>query len=107
MIVSETDSRPLWCPFVRVGEQANGAAENRPDGSFHCLGSQCMAWRWQPLQADDAFKNAVKKAREDLGETDKASQAKAVQHVIANRAEYGLPTKPYLGFCGLAGIPEK
>lgn len=35
-----------WCPFTRVGERASGAAENRPDGSYNCITSGCMAWRW-------------------------------------------------------------
>ena len=62
-----------------------------------------MAWRWQPLLADDAFKDAVIKAREDLKLTGSLKQDDAAKHVTANREKYGLPPKPYLGYCGLAG----
>ncbi len=46
MLLTEEQARLKWCPYTRVGEQASGAAENRPDGSFNCITSQCMAWRW-------------------------------------------------------------
>jgi hypothetical protein len=65
-------------------------------------GGKCMAWRWIPLQADEAFKAAVIKAKEDIGDKTPAG-VKASQHVIANRAAYGLPAEPFDGFCGLAG----
>jgi len=71
-----------------------------------CVGAECMAWRWRPLLADDAFKDAVIKAHKDLGLELKAGgrhHTKATQHVMDNRAEYGLPEKPFLGYCGLAG----
>jgi hypothetical protein len=69
-----------------------------------CSGSACMAWRWLPLQADDDFKNAVVKAAAELGDTSNGKH-KAAAHVIANRAKYGLPEKPFEGFCGKAGKP--
>ncbi len=68
-----------------------------------CIGSSCMGWRWQPLLADDAFKEAVIKAREDLKQTKSAKQDDAAKHVAKNRAKYGLPPEPHLGYCGLAG----
>tara|TARA_R110000868_G_scaffold182850_1_gene423994 strand:+ start:354 stop:530 length:177 start_codon:yes stop_codon:yes gene_type:complete len=57
-----------------------------------------MAWRWLPLMVDDA----VKKATLELPPDRKV----AAVHVNANRAQYELPTDPYLGFCGLAGVPD-
>ena len=64
-----------------------------------------MAWRWLPLMVDDAWIEAVKKASLELG--DKSPSRKiAAAHVNANRAQYGLPTEPFLGFCGLAGSPS-
>jgi hypothetical protein len=44
-MVTEEVARTRWCPFTRVGEQQSGAAENRPDGSYNCIASECMAWR--------------------------------------------------------------
>lgn len=46
--MTEDQAKTKWCPFTRVGEQASGAAENRPDGSYSCIGSACMAFRWVP-----------------------------------------------------------
>ena len=65
-----------------------------------CLGSGCMAWRWQPLLADDAFLAAVVKAAEEIGDKS-ANKHKAAAHVSRNRAKYGLPTEPTIGFCGM------
>jgi len=64
-----------------------------------CTASNCMAWRWQPLMADNPFAAAVKKCMD----RDKVSHAKACAYVGDNRAEFGLATEPYLGYCGLAG----
>lgn len=66
-----------------------------------CAASGCLAWRWQPLQADAAFMAAVK-ALEDAG----TPKAKAGKMVHENPDNYGLPTKPFRGWCGLAGKPE-
>lgn len=70
-----------------------------------CCANNCMAWRWKPLMADDAWTEAVRKAAIDVDDKSH-NRAKAAAHVNANRAAYGLPTKPYLGYCGLAGRPE-
>lgn len=70
-----------------------------------CIGSTCMAWRWQPLMTDDAWVAAVKKAAEDIKDAS-SNRMKAAKHVNDHRAEYGLPTKPTRGYCGLAGWVE-
>jgi len=67
-----------------------------------CAGAGCMAWRWKPLMADAAFAEAVKKVHDKCPEGP-ITHAKAVAHVMAHKADYGLPTVPYLGYCGLAG----
>lgn len=64
-----------------------------------CAGSKCMAWRWQPLMVDDAFKEAVKRRAEAASE----HPTKAASYVAENRKEFGLPDKAHLGYCGLAG----
>ncbi len=88
---TEVEALDTWCPL-----RGNGLC---------CQGVGCMMWRWQPLMADDAFKEAVKKAALDIGDKH-PSRPKAAAHVVANRAEYGLPDKPYKGYCGIAGKPE-
>lgn len=67
-----------------------------------CAGRDCMAWRWKPLMADENFLHAVKLVMDKEG----LPHAKAVKYVTENRAEYGLPMKPFDGYCGLAGIPQ-
>lgn len=70
-----------------------------------CIGSGCMAWRWRELMADEPFLAAVRTAAEEIGDAS-SSRHKAAKHVSENRAKYGLPMKPFVGWCGLAGKPE-
>lgn len=109
MVYTEQEARTKWCPMGRHDTTAGNRIVGSPERAaqdFPCVASECMMWRWQPLLADDAFKEAVKKAAEKLGDKS-PSRKKAVQHVIDNRSDYGLPDKPYRGFCGLAGEPPR
>jgi hypothetical protein len=89
-MMTEDEAKTKWCPF-----QGSYEAGSR------CKASGCTVWRWQELQADDDYLAAVVKAAEEIGDTT-TSKHKAAKHVTQNRAHYGLPTKPYLGGCGLA-----
>jgi hypothetical protein len=115
--MTEDEAQKKWCPFVRHnGEDGgtfnrgmgpdNATNDGRTNGAWmcNCIASQCMAWRWLPLMADDAFKNAFIKAAKDIGDTSE-NKHKAAKHVTENRAAYGLPVVPFDGFCGLAGRP--
>lgn len=102
---TEAEAKTKWCPFVRAPLSENGGnVAINSDGSRTCIASDCMAWRWHPLQADDAFKDAVIQAAKDIGDKTE-NKHKAARHVIANRAAYGLPVAPFDGFCGLASKP--
>lgn len=91
--MTEEEAKTKWCPYTTLG-----------DTTESCVGSGCMAWRWQPLMADEKFKTAIIKAAVDINDTTEG-KTKATKHVMANRADYGLPTVPFDGFCGLAGKP--
>ena len=67
-----------------------------------CIATGCMMWREQPLMADAPFLAAVAKYEKSAA----VSHPAAVKHVKENRAEFGLPTAPFRGYCGLAGKPE-
>jgi hypothetical protein len=50
MLHSEISARSKWCPMVRI-EGGNRLYNTNTDGfensskMYHCIGSQCMAWR--------------------------------------------------------------
>lgn len=48
-MVAEPTATHKWCPFARV-LYINGAfnrlATGKSPESAHCIGSECMAWRW-------------------------------------------------------------
>lgn len=103
--ITPADARESFpCPVARTFATKIGP---------NCDAESCIAWRWVPLSADNpALKAAISKAAHDMAaEAGKAGSAvmyhqKAVRHVMDNRADLGLPTKPTHGFCGLAGAPE-
>lgn len=112
MTHTEEEAHKCWCPFARVtdglrdGGNRYPQLDDRTTGAFAaCIGSSCMAWRWEPLKADDAFAAAIIKAAAEIGDKVE-SRTKATKHVMANRAKYDLPTKPFEGFCGLAGASQ-
>jgi len=94
MAYAEDEARTKFCPI--------GQWKSSYDLMTYCRASECMMWQWQPLLADDKFKEAVQRAAEELKDTSPARK-KAVAYVVANRLEYGLPDKPYKGYCGLTG----
>lgn len=80
-MMTEDQAAQGWCPFTRVGEQASGAAENRPDGSYNCIASRCMAWRVSGQKYLDQGK---------LYDRDNTGRGRWID----------------LGYCGLAGAPK-
>jgi len=106
--MTEDEAKANWCPYSRESVVTMGYNHDtkivHEFNSGRCIGSTCMAWRWLPLMADEAFKNAVIKAAKDIGDTTE-NKHKAAKHVTENRALYGLPVEPFDGFCGLAGKP--
>jgi len=100
-VYREQEAQAKWCPHAR---DMDGSNKVFTDGDAWCQGSACMMWRWRPLAiSDPGFKEAVQTTIKDK----KINHTKAVEYVLDNRAEFGLETVPYLGYCGLAGQFEK
>ncbi len=95
-ITPQKAQETLLCPLSR----AFGAEPL----SANCRGPECACWRTKPLfDTDPGFKEAIAEAKkmtaaERDGETSQ-------MFVSKNRAEFGLPTEPFLGFCGMGGRP--
>jgi len=88
--MNEDEAKKKWCPFVHAGN------------TLYCIGGSCMAWRWIPFQANDpAYIAALKICEHDS----KMKPAQAAKFVNEHRAEFNLPTEPFDGYCGLAGVP--
>jgi hypothetical protein len=62
-MLTEAEAKTKWCPFARVGggQGMDGSSYNRIEhhgGDIShtvatCLGSACMAWRWQAGTFED------------------------------------------------------
>ena len=86
----------LLCPLARTF--------GSKDLQATCRGAGCAAWRWRPLMASDAgYKEAVAKAQAMKAERGTLT---AAEYVNANRADFGLPEEPFVGWCGLGGEPK-
>ena len=98
---TEAEAREKWCPYSRVGEQASGAAENRPDGSYNCIASQCMAWRWGvALHYADSPDHVNPRCEVRCFPT--KALCETYYEKNSERALSGMVG----GYCGLAGRPE-
>lgn len=95
MMLTPEEAKRTTCP------QSMGT----DDGVRPCRAAGCMAWRWEPLNCSPEWVEAVKKAAEEIGDTT-GPKAKAARHVNENRSKYGLPDKPFGGWCGLCSKPE-
>lgn len=77
----------------------------------NCDADRCIMWRWAELTTDEpGFKEAIQREARRMAEADGAAvvsrHKQAVAAVMADRPAFGLPDKPYRGWCGLAGKPE-
>lgn len=91
------DATSLLCPLSRTFASK--------EASQGCKGPLCAVWRWKPLSAGDPRFTAALAviARELGGGPHRTKEATAV--LMADRAKYGVPTEPEVGFCGLGGTP--
>lgn len=96
--MTEDEAKTKWCPFARVQCEDNRAAFNRLIGAkeatdefrtnfetilSRCIGSKCMAWRWEPPIGD----------KRDIRLTKRPGEEPKFEDM----------TPPTHGYCGLAG----
>jgi len=56
--MTEEDAKTKWCPFVRFHVEGKAptftATPNRDQRGTRCIGSACMAWRWEYDDGQDS-----------------------------------------------------
>ena len=80
MLMTEADAREKWCPFSRVGEQASGATENRPDGSYNCIASACSQWVEIHASVHDTLTGTEHSPAKGVMACNPVGAARAIQH---------------------------
>lgn len=97
-ITPKQAQKTLLCPLARTfGFEAKKLQPN-------CRGTECACWRVRPLfDTDPGFREAIKKAQ-SMTHSDRGGKTPQ-KYVAANRGEFGLPTEPHLGYCGIGGRP--
>ena len=70
-----------------------------------CAADDCLFWRWRPLLVSEpGYKEACAEASKMT--KDERGDLTPAEYVNSNRDKYNLPSKPYLGYCGMAGRPD-
>lgn len=98
--MTEEEAKTKWCPFVQESKGIGSwnrprAAESDTAARYNCIGSDCMAWQWEPMVeiSKDDYEAGILINKHPLAD---------VRYVGSDgyrRVE--IPT----GFCGLAGKP--
>lgn len=95
---SEEDAKLRWCPFARVSEMGGTYNRRGPTANVQCIGSDCLAWRWNRAKETKAYLDAVQAYMK--GEN--------VNFNIATNkvwAEIGSTFEQVEGYCGIGGKP--
>ncbi len=75
--MTEDKAKTKWCPFVRYTADSEGDVASNRCSNFiveldiatdasSCIGSQCMAWRWNQSPTDNAQRQ--QQASDPLGQ---------------------------------------
>jgi hypothetical protein len=117
VIRTEEEAKTKWCPFVRFGwgDVRNSAPGINRCGSgdgemseSKCIGSACMAWRWQEVNSQGVYRPAGEVAWIWAGE--RYAQEPTRPEWMASFWTWDKKTGVWrsgsevtgLGFCGLA-----
>ncbi len=50
---AEVEARKKWCPFARGNSIARERVSATGEYDNRCIGSACMAWRWEMTHIED------------------------------------------------------
>lgn len=99
MLVTEEETKRLWCPAARfsLGTHDNNAAnrwktDDGSPGRSACIASKCMWWRWFDTLNDDGTACHLKAT---------AMVARVPEGDQKNES----PLNMRRGYCGMAGTP--
>lgn len=104
--MTEDEAKTKWCPAARFhAAPSDDIYSNRDDmlkSSIHsrCLGSDCMAWRWDEAKRTLAFLEAVQAYMKTQPKPNFNTATQAVY------AESGGRYERIEGGCGLAGAVQ-
>jgi DnaJ-class molecular chaperone len=97
----EDAAKAKWCPFARVSNDSYSQAANRYGDKYNvgsmansnCLGSGCMAWRWEDMPPMRVNPRDCPECKGDGGD---CSECEGTGRVYDFEGH---------GYCGLAGKP--
>lgn len=107
MNVTEAEAKTKWCPFARgsfvmVGNSPASVNRNlsgEASSGASCIGSDCMAWRWNAFMRSNRVHPDVVKNYTERGlyrQTDAAPDAQGFVEVVPDMTKQ-------TGSCGLVG----
>ena len=102
-MTTEVEAKEKWCPFIQVAIDGPGVrlatnrghvVQNKDPVNLKCVGSSCMAWRWQH------WRNGPGTGSQNIGKI----EDKYVEPCDPPKKGQ-LQFYIHEGFCGLAGTP--
>lgn len=100
-MITEYDAKNRWCPFARLSEMGGTFNRCGPAANVECIGSQCMAWRWDSSRGPGPVEEyTVPVGGNPANLPDRPGFRWNAGKKDAEGVHWGL--FPRLGYCGLA-----